>query len=141
MVLPRGLSTLDGLVAGNNDLTSIVHYTWSSTWISFFFNFNYLVAGHDFVSHFTFMSIYMCSYGVGRRMKLAYTRRIIDAIHDGSLLEAKYEATPIFNLAVPTEVKGVPSEVLHPENSVSSLMSTLDKLLERCHIYFDKSHK
>lgn len=74
-----------------------------------------------FESHFNFMSIYMCSYGVGRRMKLAYTRRIIDAIHDGSLLEAKYEATPIFNLAVPTEVKGVPSEVLHPENSVSTL--------------------
>jgi phosphoenolpyruvate carboxykinase (ATP) len=73
------------------------------------------------------MSIDMCSYGVGRRMKLAYTRRIIDAIHDGSLLEAKYEATPIFNLAVPTEVKGVPSEVLHPENSVSVPMSTLDK--------------
>lgn len=92
-------------------------------------------------SHFNYMSIYMCSYGVGRRMKLAYTRRIIDAIHDGSLLEAKYEATPIFNLAVPTEVKGVPSEVLHPENSVSALMSTLDKPLERCHIYFDKPLK
>ncbi|CAK9196830.1 unnamed protein product, partial [Sphagnum jensenii] len=56
------------------------------------------------------------SYGVGKRMKLEYTRRIIDAIHDGSLLEAEYELTPIFNLAVPTKVKSVPTEVLHPEN-------------------------
>ncbi|CAN5955440.1 unnamed protein product [Sphagnum jensenii] len=53
---------------------------------------------------------------VGKRMKLEYTWRIIDAIHDGSLLETEYELTPIFNLAVPTKVKSVPSEVLHPEN-------------------------
>ncbi|CAM6102618.1 unnamed protein product [Calypogeia fissa] len=57
------------------------------------------------------------SYGVGSRMKLAYTRRIIDAIHDGSLLEATYETTPIFNLQVPSQVKGVPKDCLHPENS------------------------
>jgi phosphoenolpyruvate carboxykinase (ATP) len=54
-------------------------------------------------------------------MKLTYTRKIIDAIHDGSLLEAEYEATPVFNLAVPAKVNGVPTEVLHPENSVSIL--------------------
>lgn len=54
-------------------------------------------------------------------MKLAYTRRIIDAIHDGSLLEATYETTPIFNLEVPVQMKGVPKEILRPENSVSIL--------------------
>ncbi len=54
-------------------------------------------------------------------MKLTYTRKIINAIHDGSLLEAEYEATPVFNLAVPAKVNGVPTEVLHPENSVSIL--------------------
>ena len=54
-------------------------------------------------------------------MKLAYTRKIINAIHDGSLLEAEYEKTPIFNLAVPTQVNGIPTEVLHPENSVCDL--------------------
>ncbi len=54
-------------------------------------------------------------------MKLEYTRKIINAIHDGSLLNAQYEATPIFNLAVPTQVKGVPTEVLHPENSVGDM--------------------
>lgn len=52
-------------------------------------------------------------------MKLAYTRKIIDAIHNGSLLNASYSPTPIFNLQVPDAVEGVPSEILHPENSVS----------------------
>ncbi|BFI41806.1 phosphoenolpyruvate carboxykinase (ATP) [Marchantia polymorpha subsp. ruderalis] len=57
------------------------------------------------------------SYGVGSRMKLAYTRSIIDAIHDGSLLEAEFSETPIFGLHVPKAVAGVPSEILQPENS------------------------
>ncbi|KAL2632590.1 hypothetical protein R1flu_004069 [Riccia fluitans] len=57
------------------------------------------------------------AYGVGSRMKLAYTRRIIDAIHDGSLLEADFVETPIFNLHVPKEVYGVPTEILRPENT------------------------
>jgi hypothetical protein len=63
-------------------------------------------------------------------MKLEYTWRIIDAIHDGSLLETEYELTPIFNLAVPTKVKSVRSEVLHPENLVSKVLTFLLKALQ-----------
>ncbi|OAE34673.1 hypothetical protein AXG93_3791s1110 [Marchantia polymorpha subsp. ruderalis] len=60
---------------------------------------------------------FISGYGVGSRMKLAYTRSIIDAIHDGSLLEAEFSETPIFGLHVPKAVAGVPSEILQPENS------------------------
>jgi ATP-dependent phosphoenolpyruvate carboxykinase len=42
-------------------------------------------------------------------------------------LEAEYELTPIFNLAVPTEVKRVPTELLHPENSVSKVLTLFSK--------------
>ena len=63
------------------------------------------------------------SYGVGNRIKLAYTRKIIDSIHDGSLLSAKYTKTPIFGLHIPNEVEGVPSNILHPENMVSLILS------------------
>ncbi|KAJ7294723.1 hypothetical protein O6H91_14G002500 [Diphasiastrum complanatum] len=55
-------------------------------------------------------------YGVGRRMKLSYTRKIIDAIHNGSLLNTNYTQTPIFGLHIPDCVDGVPSEILHPES-------------------------
>ncbi|XLR20376.1 hypothetical protein HN51_067152 [Arachis hypogaea] len=60
-------------------------------------------------------------YGYGSRIKLPYTRKIIDAIHSGSLLNAEYKKTEIFGFEIPTEVEGVPSEILDPINAVSSL--------------------
>jgi hypothetical protein len=39
-------------------------------------------------------------YGVGNRIKLRYTRAIIDAIHSGELKTAQTSATPMFGLAV-----------------------------------------
>lgn len=57
-------------------------------------------------------------YGVGHRMKLSHTRAIIDAIHDGSLLQAEYVTTRVFNLQAPTSCNNVPSNVLQPESQV-----------------------
>ena len=56
-------------------------------------------------------------YGVGSRMKLKYTRAIIDAIHSGALLEAPTQVDPVFGLAVPTSCPDVPSEMLQPRNT------------------------
>ncbi len=56
-------------------------------------------------------------YGVGKRMNLAYTRAMVTAAIDGSLAESEYTVDPIFGLSVPTEVAGVPSEVLVPRNT------------------------
>ena len=58
-------------------------------------------------------------FGVGKRMKLAYTRAIIDAIHDGSLAEADVVVDPFFGLAIPQSCAGVPSELLNPRNTWS----------------------
>ncbi|MCA9619683.1 MAG: phosphoenolpyruvate carboxykinase (ATP), partial [Myxococcales bacterium] len=58
-------------------------------------------------------------HGVGSRMKLAYTRAIVDAIHDGSLHGVETVEDPIFGLQVPTAVPGVPSEILQPRNTWS----------------------
>jgi len=68
-----------------------------------------------------FLVVQNCSYGSGSRLKLSYTRKIIDAIHSGSLLNAEYKKTEIFGLQIPTAVDGVPSEILDPENTVSVL--------------------
>lgn len=56
-------------------------------------------------------------YGVGSRIKLRYTRAIIDAIHDGSLNNAEFVTDPIFGLAIPTSCPNVPDEVLIPKNT------------------------
>lgn len=59
------------------------------------------------------------AFGVGARMKLSYTRAIIDAIHAGALNDVATADDPIFGLAIPTECPGVPSEVLLPKNTWS----------------------
>ena len=58
-------------------------------------------------------------YGVGRRMKLAYTRAMVHALLDGTLDGAIGAPDPIFGLAVPTAVAGVPTEVLEPRGTWS----------------------
>ncbi len=58
-------------------------------------------------------------YGTGSRINLRYTRAIIDAIHDGALDEGAYVEDPLFGLAVPTSVPGVPAEILLPRQTWS----------------------
>ncbi|RZC29263.1 Phosphoenolpyruvate carboxykinase (ATP) [Glycine soja] len=70
------------------------------------------------------------SYGCGSRIKLSYTRKIIDAIHSGSLLDVEYKKTEIFGLEIPTEVEGVPSEILEPENTWSDKQAYKETLLK-----------
>lgn len=80
-------------------------------------------------------------YGVGARMKLAYTRAIIDAIHDGSLSKAPCSEDPVFGMQVPTECAGVPSEILIPRNTWSdkeSFDTTAQKLASLFHKNFEK---
>lgn len=56
-------------------------------------------------------------FGVGSRMKLAYTRKMVDAIHNGSLASVQTIIDPVFGLAVPTSCPGVPDEILTPRNT------------------------
>ena len=56
-------------------------------------------------------------YGIGTRMKLAYTRAIITAVLTGELENASFEQDPLFGFAIPTSCSGVPSEVLNPRNT------------------------
>jgi phosphoenolpyruvate carboxykinase (ATP) len=56
-------------------------------------------------------------YGIGHRFKLSYTRAFVTSILNGSLRNAKFVEHPIFGLRMPTEVPGVPSEVLDPRNT------------------------
>ncbi len=53
-------------------------------------------------------------YGVGKRIKLAYTRKIIDSIHDGSLNNAPTAADPFFGIQAVTQIEGLPDELLTP---------------------------
>lgn len=56
-------------------------------------------------------------YGSGRRIDLAATRRIIDAIHAGQLTDAAVHRDPIFGLDAVTAVPGVAAELLVPSQA------------------------
>jgi phosphoenolpyruvate carboxykinase (ATP) len=52
-----------------------------------------------------------------KRMKLAYTRRMVNAALNGELDDVEYEEEPYFGLMVPTSIPDVPDEILNPVNA------------------------
>jgi phosphoenolpyruvate carboxykinase (ATP) len=57
------------------------------------------------------------AYGTGKRIKLSYTRAIVNAALAGDLNAVPTETDPVFGLAVPREIEGVPTQVLKPRQS------------------------
>ncbi len=57
------------------------------------------------------------AYGTGARIKLRFTRAIIDAIHDGSINYVETVVDPVFGVSIPVVCDGVPSEILQPRNT------------------------
>ncbi|HEY5720379.1 MAG TPA: phosphoenolpyruvate carboxykinase (ATP), partial [Gammaproteobacteria bacterium] len=80
-------------------------------------------------------------YGVGKRMSIAHTRAIIDAIHSGALDGVETVADPVFGVGVPTSCPGVPAEVLVPKNAWADRAAydaQAKKLAELFHANFAK---
>ena len=57
------------------------------------------------------------SHGIGSRIKLKFTRLILDAIHAGTLVGAPVRQDPIFGFHMVTQVPHVPAEILIPEHA------------------------
>ncbi|MDQ3243775.1 MAG: phosphoenolpyruvate carboxykinase (ATP) [Gemmatimonadota bacterium] len=57
------------------------------------------------------------AYGVGKRMKLGYTRAMISAALSGALDKTPLRVDPVFGLAVPTAIPEVPTAVLDPRGT------------------------
>lgn len=56
-------------------------------------------------------------YGIGKRISIKYSRAMVTAALTGALDIVKYRHDPLFNVDVPTECPGVPSEVLDPKTT------------------------
>jgi phosphoenolpyruvate carboxykinase (ATP) len=59
------------------------------------------------------------AYGVGKRMKLSYTRAMVASLLSGELHNVAITPDPIFGLGVPKHVPNVPDDVLNPRNTWS----------------------
>jgi phosphoenolpyruvate carboxykinase (ATP) len=57
------------------------------------------------------------AFGVGKRMKLAHTRAMVNAVLHGDLHSSPLNTDPIFGLHVPKSIEGVPGDVLDPRTT------------------------
>ena len=71
------------------------------------------------------------SYGVGNRMKIKYTRAMLNAALDGDLEDVEYIVDERFGFEIPKSCPGVPSDVLIPKQTwddSNAYDATADKL-------------
>lgn len=59
------------------------------------------------------------AYGVGKRISIQLTRRMVAAAMDGYLDYVDYVTHPVFNLQIPASCPGIPDGVLQPQSSWS----------------------
>ena len=57
------------------------------------------------------------SYGVGNRIDLPITRRMLSAILNNELEDVEFKPDPIFRVLVPESVPGVENNILNPRNT------------------------
>lgn len=83
-------------------------------------------------------------YGIGSRIKLKYTRAIIDAIHNNDFDQVEMIDEPIFGFKIPTSCPDVPSEILQSKETwvdKKGYENTLKKLAELFKTNFKKYEK
>jgi phosphoenolpyruvate carboxykinase (ATP) len=68
--------------------------------------------------------------GTGKRISIKNTRAIIDNILDGSIENTTLVTIPIFNLAIPTMLQNVDSEILDPRNTYQNSSDWNEKASE-----------
>ncbi|MFW5692010.1 MAG: phosphoenolpyruvate carboxykinase (ATP) [Chloroflexota bacterium] len=69
------------------------------------------------------------------RMKLKYTRRMVNAALDGELENVEYVEEPYFGLMVPTRMPDVPDEILMPSNAWGNKEAYDKKARELAHMF------
>lgn len=82
-------------------------------------------------------------YGVGERIDLPLTRRMVNAALSGVLDDAEYSTNPLFHVEIPKQVPGVPDEMLFPRNTwkdKDDFDKTARELAKKFSEYYDKAY-
>ncbi|RPI05709.1 MAG: phosphoenolpyruvate carboxykinase (ATP) [Ignavibacteriae bacterium] len=66
-------------------------------------------------------------FGIGKRISIKYTRALLNAALDGSLLNVKYRKDSVFGFDVPVSCPDVPEGILNPADSWPSKKAHEDK--------------
>lgn len=66
-------------------------------------------------------------YGIGKRIRLSYTRAMLNSALDGKLNNVEYRKDKIFGFEVPVTCEGVPDELLNPSSTWTNQDAYEDK--------------
>ena len=83
------------------------------------------------------------SYGTGSRIKLKYTRAMVDAALNGDLDNVEFVEDELFHVNVPTTCPNVPSEMLIPINTwedKAAYKVTAENLAKKFSANYDKAY-
>lgn len=83
------------------------------------------------------------SYGTGSRIKLKYTRAMVNAALKGELNNVEYKYNELFHVNVPQSCPNVPSEILNPQDTwenKDSYTETANKLAAKFNEAFDNAY-
>lgn len=74
-------------------------------------------------------------YGVGTRMSLKHTRRLVNTILDGELDSVDYQEEPFFGLMIPTSAPDVPAQILNPRDTWADKAAYDKRATELAHMF------
>jgi phosphoenolpyruvate carboxykinase (ATP) len=80
-------------------------------------------------------------YGEGHRMKIQYTRAMLNAAIDGNLEKVDFVTESFFGLSIPKSCPGVPAELLNPKDTWDNPVAYDEKaehLAEQFNLNFEK---
>ena len=80
-------------------------------------------------------------HGVGKRMSLKHTRRMLEVALAGGLDDVKFIEEPVFGLSIQTEVDGVPSGILNPRDTWDDKEAYDDKAKKLSQMFNDNFEK
>jgi phosphoenolpyruvate carboxykinase (ATP) len=83
------------------------------------------------------------SYGTGARIKLKYTRAMVNAALNGELNNVEYRYNELFHVNVPQSCPNVPSEMLNPKDTwadKNAYNETANKLASQFSANYDKNY-
>jgi len=83
------------------------------------------------------------AYGVGERIDIVLTRKMVEAALNGSLEPVEYYEDELLHLKVPTSCPGVPTEMLNPKNTwedKAGYDAQARKLADQFSAAFDKAY-
>lgn len=81
------------------------------------------------------------SYGIGKRISIQYTRRILEAALNGELDGEEYEQDHVFGFMIPKHCAGIPDSILDPASAWQSYDAYLRKYRSLASRFIDNFKK